>query len=80
MGKVKLVYGTVPYLYTTTPKLIYGSIPFVTAPLSSSPFTPTPPPTPGAINSFGGVSWASINTLSGITKASIVSVSGVSVT
>ena len=78
MGKVKLVYGTVPYLYTTSPELIYGSIPFVTAPLSSD--SPSTPPTPGTINSFGGISWASINTLSGIAKGNIVSVSGVSVT
>jgi len=76
MGKIKLIQGTIPYLYTTTPQLIYGSIPFVTAPVKTSIESP---PT-FAINSFGGISFASINTISGIAKENIVSISGVSVT
>ena len=75
MGKLKLIYGTVPYLYTTTPKLIYGSIPFVTTPLSSLP--PPPPPTPSTINSIDGILKANISFFSGVSAAQIASINGI---
>jgi len=81
MGKIKLIRGTIPYLYTTTPQLIYGSIPFVTAPvktLSAIESPPSPPPAGVSVSSIKGVLKANISSLSGIPTAQIVSISGIS--
>ena len=75
MGKLKLIYGTVPYLYTTTPKLIYGSIPFVTTPLPL--ITPEPPPPPtGEIASIDGVAYNTISNFSGTSTSLAYSING----
>jgi len=84
MGKIKLIQGTIPYLYTTTPQLIYGSIPFVTAPVKtlsaveSVESPPSPPPSGASVSSINGVLKANISSLSGIPTAQIVSISGIS--
>ena len=81
MGKIKLIQGTIPYLYTTTPQLIYGSIPFVTSPVKTLPSIespPSPPPPQGSVSSINGVLKANILSLSGIPTAQIVSISGIS--
>jgi len=79
MGKVKLIYGTVPYLYTTTPKLIYGSIPFVTAPVKtlSAVESPPPPPSGVSISSIDGILKANIASFSGVSSAQIASIDGI---
>jgi len=80
MGKVKLIYGTVPYLYTTTPQLIYGSIPFVTAPvktLSAVESPPPPPPSGVSISSIDGILKANISSFSGVSAAQIASIDGI---
>ena len=80
MGKVKLIYGTVPYLYTTTPQLIYGSIPFVTAPvktLSAIESPPPPPPSGASISSIDSVLKANIASFSGVSSAQIASIDGI---
>ena len=78
MGKIKLIYGTIPYLYTTTPQLIYGSIPFVTAPLKQAPVAIEEPPTPNNINNITGIPEANISARSNILVAQIASISGIS--
>ena len=81
MGKIKLTQGTIPYLYTTSPKLIYGSMPFVTAPLKvpdEAPVTPPPPPS-NTISYINTVNSASISLFSGIPIANIAYINGISI-
>lgn len=77
MGKVKLIYGTIPYVYTTEPKLIYGSIPFVTSPLKITSSAP-PPPSPGVVSKISGILKADISQVSGVSANNIASISGIS--
>jgi len=80
MGKIKLIQGTIPYLYTTTPQLIYGSIPFVTAPLktlSAVESPPPPPPSGVSISSINGILKANITSFSGVSSAQIASIDGI---
>lgn len=77
MGKVKLIYGTIPYVYTTEPKIIYGSIPFVTTPLKLPTSSP-PPPSLSGINTISGVLKVDVSQISGIDVNNITSISGIS--
>ena len=77
MGKIKLIQGTVPYLYTTTPQLIYGSIPFVTAPVKTLSAVESPPPSGASISSIDGILKANIASFSGVSSAQIASIDGI---
>ena len=77
MGKIKLIYGTVPYLYTTTPQLIYGSIPFVTTPVKTLSAIESPPPSGVSVGSIDGILKANIASFSGVSSAQIASIDGI---
>lgn len=77
MGKVKIIYGTIPFIVAPETRLIYGTVPFITTPIPKKQVTAVA----AAVNiaSVSGISYGSITSISQIAKANIASRSGVTV-